>query len=51
MEPDEIFVFRTDEEGSVEIKNISEYKSVEELKGELEDLGITLGEKVFYGFT
>ena len=50
VEPEEIWVFKPTEEG-VEIKNVTEYKSKEELLRELEELGISLGEKVLYGFT
>jgi len=50
VEPEEVWIFRPTDEG-VEIKNVTEYKSKEELLKELEELGITLGEKVLYGFT
>lgn len=51
VEPEDIFVFKTEEDGSVEIKNVTDYKSKDELMKELEELGINLGEKVFYGLT
>ena len=50
VEPEEIFIFKPTDDG-VEIKNLTEYKSKEELMKELEELGITLGEKVLYGLT
>jgi len=49
-EPEEIWIFKPTKE-EVEIKNVTEYKDKEELLKELEELGITLGEKVLYGFT
>lgn len=50
VEPEEIFIFKPTDDG-VEIKNLTEYKSKEEIIKELEELGITLGEKVLYGLT
>jgi|GEM_PF-1933330 predicted ATPase len=50
VEPEEIYIFKPKDDGSVEIKNVLEYKSKEELMKELEELGISLGEKVLYGF-
>ncbi len=49
-EPEEIWIFKSTDKG-VEIKNVTEYKSRKELLKELEELGITLGDKVLYGFT
>ncbi len=49
VDPEEVWIFRPGEEG-VEIRNVTEYKSKEELLKELEELGISLGEKVLYGF-
>jgi predicted ATPase len=52
VEPEEIFVFKPDERGEgVEVKNVTDYKSKEELEKELEELGLKLSEKVFYGIT
>jgi AAA15 family ATPase/GTPase len=48
VEPEEIFIFKPTDDG-IEIKNLTEYKSKEEIMKELEELGITLGEKVLYG--
>ncbi len=50
VEPEEIFIFKPKDDGSIEIKNVTEYKSKDELMKELEELGISLGEKVLYGF-
>ncbi len=49
VDPEEIWIFRPGEDGA-EIRNVTEYKSKEELLRELEELGISLGEKVLYGF-
>jgi len=49
-EPEEIWVFKPIDEGII-AKNLTEYKSKEEIQKELEELGLTLGEKVFYGLT
>jgi len=52
VEPEEIFVFKPDERGEgIEVKNVTDYKSKEELEEELEELGLKLSEKVFYGIT
>ena len=51
VDPEEIFIFKPKDDGSIEIKNVTEYKSKEELMKELEELGISLGEKVLYGLT
>ena len=50
VDPEEIWICKpTDEE--IKIKNATEFKSKEELLKELDELGITLGEKIFYGLT
>ncbi len=49
VEPEEVFIFKPKDDGDVEIKNVTEYKSKEEIEKELEELGISLGEKVLYG--
>ncbi len=51
VEPEEIYIFKPKDDGSIEIKNATEYKSKEELMKELEELGISLGEKILYGLT
>ena len=52
VEPEEILVFKPDERGEgVEVKSVTDYKNKEELEKELEELGIKLSEKVFYGIT
>ena len=49
VDPENIWIFKP-ENDEVKIKNATEYKSKEELLKELEELGISLGEKVLYGF-
>jgi len=50
VESEEIWIFKPTIEG-VEVRNLQEYKNKEELQKELDELGLTLGEKVFYGLT
>jgi len=50
VDPEEIWICKpTDKE--IKIKNATEFKSKEELLKELDELGITLGEKIFHGLT
>ena len=49
VDPENIWIFKPKEDG-IYIKNATEYKNKEELLKELEELGISLGEKVLYGF-
>ncbi|KUJ93464.1 MAG: hypothetical protein XD40_1314 [Archaeoglobus fulgidus] len=50
VEPEEVFIFKPTTEG-IEIRNLTEFKSKEDLLKELEELGINLGDKVFFGLT
>lgn len=50
VEPEDVLIFKPTTEG-VEIRNLTEFKSKEDLLKELEELGINLSDKVFFGLT
>ena len=51
VDPENIWVFKPEpENGEIVIKNATEYKNRKDLEKELNELGISLGEKVLYGF-